>query len=497
MKKYLMSGIAAIAIATAFTSCSKSTDLYEEGRKEKDQAAQQEQQKIQSYSDAFENEFGKIDPNQNWGFTDQNNKAAGTRYANVNRNEWGTGNGVGGHVAVPKNVNDPSVNSNERTLVYNYFNKKREGAVNENNVNWTDYFITEVWKGEDSYYDYNQYNWTEAKGQEPQKGDLKDNATKNVLGSDKMNHLQVLKGEGSIDANGNLVGAWEHANDFNNGNHSSEYGSIKGHTFMENSGTLDFAYHNSIDSKYHNEYIIIPGAEIDPSLAGYYYVGFDFSAYKGYVQEDSGVLQQKDGCVDRDWVFTDWIVRISPAEFNGQQRIFVEDLITEGDLSKIDPSDWDFNDLVFDAYIQYNEYDKNNALAIITVRAAGGTLPLTIAGKEVHQMFGVSQETMVNTGSGAECAPFQIRLSGTQVTSANATDIPVVVTAKNGQTITLTAKVGEATQKIAAPYANHVKWLKERIHIKNGYPTFMDYVGDATKIWYVPANDGSLFQKWY
>lgn len=453
MKKSLISGVAALALGFAIVGCSSHDDYNFEQSKQAD------------YAKAFEKEFGKVASNQNWGFTDQ----GATRSANVNRNEWGTGNGNGGHVAVPANVTP-----DERTLVFNYFNKKREGAINENNVLWTDFFITEVWKGEDVY---------------------KDGFGNDVKGSDKMNHLQVLKGEGSINANGELVGGnWEHANDFNNGNHYSEYNTIKGHTYMENSGTLDFAYHNATDSKYHNEYIIIPGAEIDPSLAGYYYVGFDF-----YATHPEGQEANKNMDVQRDWVFTDWIVRISPAEFLGSQRIFVEDIITSADLSNVQSSDWDFNDAVFDAYINYNKDWKDGNYAIITLRAAGGTLPLTIAGKEVHELFGVSQQTMVNTGAagGAEKAPVQFRLTKDEIVSANANDIKVVVTDAKGQKIELTAKVGQATQKVAAPVENHVKWLKERNHIKNGYPTFEQYVGDASKVWYEPAVEDYLYQKWF
>ena len=34
--------------------------------------------------------------------------------------------------------------------------------------------------------------------------------------------------------------------------------------------------------------------------------------------------------VDRDYKYTDWIVRISPAEFKNAQRVMVEDLIAVG-----------------------------------------------------------------------------------------------------------------------------------------------------------------------
>ena len=380
MKKYLMTGLAALAMTAAMTSCSHDDELYQP-------ATNQEAFKTQ-----FIAQFGNIDPNQNWGFVDEKPiTIVETRYANVNRNEWGNGgNTVGGHVAVPKNLNDPTVNANEQTLVFNYFNQKREGAVNQYNVNWTDYFITEVWKGETVY---------------------KDGFGNDVKGSDHMNHLQVkVKAEGYIDEYGNLKGAenewggstaWEHANDFNNGDHSSGWNTIQGHTFMENSGTLDFAYHNTTDSKYHNEYIIIPGSVIDPSLSDYYYVGFDF-----YATHPIGQEANKNMDVTRDWVFTDWIVRISPGEFTNAHRIIAEDLMaTQG-------SDFDYNDVVFDIAV----FDKDNTrTAIITLQAAGGTMPLYIGGKtngkEVHELFGVLTNVMVNTNEGTVSkAPVQFRM---------------------------------------------------------------------------------------
>lgn len=480
MKKLIISGIAAVALCCGMVGCSNHDDYSVE------------QAKKDSYAKAFEKEFGKVASDQNWGFVDQ--AVLGTRGENVNRNQWGSNkssDGISGKLSIPVNVTEE-----ERDLVYDYFNKKREGVKNTVNVNWTDFVVSQVWKGEDEAYDYNQYNWTETAGQEPVKGALKEDA-QGFVASDKMNHLQCLKGEGSINAYGQLEGAWEHINDYNGADQWANWDNIKGHTYMLNSGTLDFAYHNTVDSKYHNDYIIIPGAEIDASLAGYYYIGFDFSAYDGYV-DDSGILQKKNMCADRDWVFTDWIVRISPAEFIGSQRVFIEDLITNSDLNKIDPSDWDFNDAVFDVFIEsFDEYNMEGNSAVITLRAAGGTLPLTIAGREVHELFGVGQQTMVNTGYGVEKAPVQFRITGNDVPSANAKDIKVYVTASNNQVIELTAEEGEPTQKLAAPIENHVKWLKERTHIKNGYPTFMEFVGNKELIWYEPAVDDYLFQKWY
>lgn len=461
-----MTGIAAVAICAAFTSCSKDTE-FEQITPEKETEAQ--------YNANFVAKYGQPASDQDWGF------GATTRSAWVNRNQWGTYESEGktdpqAYVTVPKNVTPT-----ERELVYNYFNKQRVGAVNEYNINWYDYAISEVWKGTTEYYAWDQYNWTYAKGTDPVRGDLKNGAQK-FLASDKMNHLQVRKGEGSIDANGNLIGDWEHANDFNNGNHNSSYGTIEGHTFMTNSGTLDFAYHNTLDSKYHNEYIIIPGALIDESLADYYYVGFDFVANDLYIQEDSGAPQHLNECADRDWYFTDWIVRISPGEYARSARVACEDLGTT--------DDFDFNDVVFDvAPVNYTDYPAwNNWQAynvdytLITVRAAGGTLPLYLevgnVRKEVHELFGVSTKTMVNTKNGTvTLAPVQFKVDG-QVTPSQV----AVIVENAAKEIVLKAEVGKAPQKICVKTS--FEWCNEREQIGDRYQNFPLWVKDKQVTWY-------------
>ena len=64
-------------------------------------------------------------------------------------------------------------------------------------------------------------------------------------------------------------------------------------------------------------------------------------------------------------------------------------------------SDFDYNDCVATATLA-NEWvarlNANKLVAHITLLAAGGTMPLYIAGKEVHELFGVPVSTMVNTG---------------------------------------------------------------------------------------------------
>ena len=491
MKKYLLLGFAALA----FVSCSKdnfsSTDGVPAGY-------QDQNAKTEKYATAFKNAFGvtTVNENVNWGFspvavqsmnehgvTITNAAKAFRRAANVNRNEWGTGEGKGGYVNIPANVT-----SDERTLVYNYFNKKREGATNQNNINWQNFFVSQVWKGTTQY--------TAGNGG-------------TVIGSNQMNHLQCLKTEGgTIDEWGNLQGDWEHINDFNDANQTTEWtgnGTIKGHTFMEMSGTWDFAYLNSTDSKYHNEYIIIPGAEISPSLAGYYYVGFDFYATHPIGQEANTNMD-----VDRDWFFTDWIVRISPAEIYlpGGMRIMAEDLIASS-LTNVDKSDLDFNDVVFDVKVgneylgEFNgvTYNSNMMVAQVILRAAGGTMPIYIGQKdeqyEVHNLFGVDTKCMVNTNARAYAnapysykdgvAPVKFKVVLGQADynhEYNYADFPIYV----GDEL-LVAPLGQVTHKLCVPTTT--RWMNEKTIITTGYPKFSQYVeSGAPAEWYTTVGTG-------
>lgn len=219
----------------------------------------------------------------------------GTRGANVNGNLWYQ------NWERPVNVTDA-----ERAKVVEEFAKKREGVSNEYKVTWRNFWVHQVYKGEQTYID--GYNQNIGKG------------------SDHMNHLQVFNNlkEEVISwwpYQSNIVeweGQYEHINNFNSGDNQTVYTDDEtkeqyiGTTLMVTMGTdgrnEQFAYHNSTDSKYHFEYIIIPGADIDPSLAGYYYVGFDF-----YAHGTDQYPANKNMDVERDWVFNDWIVRISPA----------------------------------------------------------------------------------------------------------------------------------------------------------------------------------------
>lgn len=232
-----------------------------------------------------------------------------------------------------------------------------------------------------------------------------------------------------------------------NGEHVMNFNKTAGGIMlMQNSGTASFSYKGEGGTRF-SKYIIM-------YFEGNYYVGFDYENYMNQVVEPDGD-------------YSDWIVKISPANYTSARRIMAEDL---GEIG-----DFDFNDVVFDAAI------INGGDAVITLRAAGGTLPLYIGGEseanEVHNRFGVDVRTMVNTAPGKhqEMAPVVFRLSGYAGRTIN--DIPITV---NG--ITLSAETGKAPGKLSVPTT--VDWANESQAIDNKYTKFKDYVSNPEIKWW-------------
>ena len=213
------------------------------------------------------------------------------------------GHDVNGNLWYQKWERPVNVTDEERAKVIEEFSKVRVGAKNTLQVTWNNYWVQQVYKGEAEYVDgYNQ--------------DI-------GAGSDHMNHLLAFNNlqvnviswwpyEEEITT---YAGDYEHINNFNNGDNQTVYTDDVTHeqfigtTLMVNMGSdgrdEQFGYHNSTDSKDHYEYIIL-------KIDGSYYVGFDF-----YATHPEGQEANKNMDVERDWVFNDWIVKISPAQILG------------------------------------------------------------------------------------------------------------------------------------------------------------------------------------
>ena len=412
MKKYLMTSVAALAFAATFTSCSK-TDLYDEGRQEKDKEIAIKN----DFASQFEAKFGTPYKNHNWGFDNvpvaDLNATAKTRGVNVNGNEW--------------EYQPGTITTDEMTAVRAFFDEIHENYTNPP-VHFTDFWVQQVYASNQEY--------PAANGGK-------------VVGSNHMDHLAVKKADGT----------WEHVNNFNRAD-NTDWG---GCSLMYASGTESFGYDNSEDSKRHEEYII-------KEINGNYYVGFDF-----YANGNPGTNQD----IPRNYIFNDWIVKIVPATMTNAKMIIAED------LSANNGSDFDYNDVVFTVGFSKKQSSadyQNHLYAHITLLAAGGTMPLYVGGKtngvEVHEAFGVSTSTMVNTNNGTVSKkPVQVLLDlgvtdWENTITANPKDIEIYVEGKTN--LTLGTEIGKPSEKLCVP--QNFQWCDEREPIDERHPDFKNWV---------------------
>lgn len=441
MKKYLMIAMTALA----FASCSNNENVFDPDAKTKEKDAK--------YQAVFEKEFGKVAKGVNWGFEDQEGYfdqegkwVSPTRGVNDNNNMWG------GYVDVPKPLTEA-----QKEKVMEYFNT--HDNLQGISINWCDFFVQQVGSSE--------------------------------LGQPHMNQL--------VCGNEDLSKS-DHVHNFNDANAGWKDPVLyaDGTTgkdkinFIVDGATQKWGWHNSLEDgnsetgHWYYNFVIIPGDWIQAEnntltdeesgesadVSGMFFVAFDYECH--------GTTAEKQ--INADGFYNDWVVRVNPGEYLQAQRVFVEDLKT-GNLDKVTSTDWDFNDAVFDAFINYNEYWHDGDYATITVRAAGGTLPLTVAGQEVHALLGETTDVMINTNATVGnhkdgIIPAQFRIPASQIKSANAKDIPVFV---NGST-ELKAEQSAATQKLAGPTS--VQWVNERTNIKTVYTNFVPFCGKKTEKWW-------------
>ena len=419
-RKYLMKGIAALALAFVAVSCNNDEDLF-------DPEASEAKAK---YEAAFKAKFGEPAADHNWGFAPVTSdvKTRGCRY---DANMWG------GEYLVPGPLTAEQIKK-----VNDWFaaNNQPEGVAIEY-----------------SYFFYQNVGAT----------DYAENMNQFLCGSQEW----APDGEVMPNMNGGIqqlplvwAGCLDEdvAKDFND--RKVYYNDSIG--FMVESSTTSFGYHNSYTNEYKHDYVIIPGDVIDPSLGGRYFVGLDYSHYK---LEADGVTVDE---VKLDGYYNDWVVCITPGikrasgDFNTNCRVIAEDLSVNED------GDFDFNDVVFDV-------EFNSEGARIVLLAAGGTLPLTVGDIEIHEAFGVDKDVMVNTGNGIVKGAVEFTIKGSF--NYNVNNIPVKVQ-KDGEWIELEAVTGKAPGKIAVN--TYYNWCNERQSIEQKYPEFTNYVTNQNVKWY-------------
>ena len=455
MKKFFLFMLAAFTIS----SCVKDVD-----------STSYEQTKDQVLTDNFNTTFGVTEAqyaNHRWGMNTvplvvTSTSASRTmRIANVNGNEWGTSNGLG-YLDYPTPA---PITDDELAAVLAVFSKKGKEKYTTD-VDFRNFFVQQVYCGDSVY--------TAKNGEK-------------VTGSSKMQEMFCVTKykktkDWPLEFEEQADYEWDYINNTNNGG-ASWMGSYNGCTLMLQSSTLNWKYKSTQDGGNFFEYWRME------KIGDYYYVGFDFSA------EGSNPNQQ----VDRDLVYDDWIVKIVPGKGESipvsRVRVMAEDL---GTMS----SDFDYNDIVFDILFVK---DGDTYKADILLQAAGGTLPLYIGEGEgntyeVHALFGVNTDVMVNTHaedrglkgrSGLKPVPFTVILpTGKDYAAMKAEDAvdALNITVKIGNnTVHLTPKASygnysNAPKMIVAPVGT--EWVDERVLISKVYTEFVDWISDPTIKWW-------------
>jgi hypothetical protein len=246
MKKYLMTGIAALALCAGFTSCSHDLDAPSQEEINQDAA----QKILKTYEKAFKNYVGgEIAANQTWGFG-----VAGTRTRGTfsNGNEWAANDRTDCMYKVP-----PVLNADQIKIVRIYFQSVMDPEYED--PEWTDYFIQQVYKGGDNPGPNSTEKYKAA-----------DDQT-DIIGSDHMDHLAAIDPEQTpefVDHNKNFnhgdCGVYTNVLNYKGTlttveetypvNSGDEYRHPDKINLMTNSTTKSFGYYNSNSSIRRTEY---------------------------------------------------------------------------------------------------------------------------------------------------------------------------------------------------------------------------------------------------
>ena len=533
-----MTGLVAVALSGLFSGCSQEIETGVETTPEFNV--------LQKYENAFVSRFGQPAEDQDWGF----GSVAGTRTENANANEWADPNKAYGGLKVPPPLTDAQI-----AVVRKYF--QTHPNLGYEDPQWSNYFIQQVYKGHtnvpegcatpEAYLAANGSSLIIASDHmdhliavDPAKGiydhinnfnhgdcstngtvlDNGGNANDGPFHSDKIMYMMnsTTKSFGYHNSDGSIY-------------HTEYTGLVSYKTIMDAMG----AEANCLNDGWNRSFMgfdfeqmvgndVYANSTFEFEGNTYHFLTAETNKYAADLTEESYKLKNgststiggKANFNDRpsdaiirdllskgylpysdtlkDWVkvggtadgyYSDWIVTLTEAKGGSTPPPpgFVCRIIAE-DLTVGENSDFDFNDVVFDVI--------NNGTTI-RLRAAGGELPLYVAGKEVHDEFakkypGITRTTLVNTGWNGtldyDNYYVDIPSGGTYSTRELANNIRVIVT-KMGQDkelvdIELTARRGKVASKVCV--GSDYKWCSERqdidkkFHKADGTKLFQQYV---------------------
>ncbi len=580
--------LAAIA-ASSFASC-QDYDPMNENELLAIQAQKQYEAAAKEFAQNFITRFGEPDPNHTWGFGPLNasssasqTRADGAGNVYVNRNQWAQKQSDGSFIveAIADDVNIPGWPNDDNYYYYsiddhyvdgissswpNNNNSRPVGDVTEYeiqyvsawfrthkienpedyrlNLHLSDFFIQNV-SADNDQWSYNSLTSSDQTGVNGDNinvvstADLADGKHPNIkLNSStpqgvqfNLDHLCFKP----IGANDQVDGTWTHVNDFNAGtsNHDPEnnpyhnpYRTIQ---YITSSGTEDFACHPSLSSSagtdYLKDWVLVRLTWQEKMADGNihqregYYLAFDFAASKDEIE------------IGGDDYYSNWIVKITPGRFSplaDTRRIMCEDL---GNTF-----DFDFNDVVFDVRFEQVGYSGNYE-AVISLRAAGGTLPIFVGNNpdvasgayEAHRMLGdysnpkqpinakdggiVRGESIYRVATGTSTDPDEITI----YVKYGDNDVRTVAKAHRGNLEEVDGgyKPGPynpqnpltsttVPQKVAVSTSTY--WMKELQFIEKSYKYFPDWVkSDSFRVpglaegqnnWYNVHQEDGLLYKW-
>lgn len=271
--------------------------------------------------------------------------------------------------------------------------------------------------------------------------------------------------------------------------------------------TTSFSFHNSDDNTDYEHYKLVHLQFYGPRTGKWYdgyYLGFDYEVHKS---TDLGGGAYKTTDINRDNYYSNWIVKISPANPDWYKDDHIWHRVMCEDLGST--NDYDFNDLVFDVYYTGTGTDADPYIAHIRIQASGGTLPIHIGydedsyethrllqGDDVEYNASTNLYSPINVGFSSvrgpvTADPVDIVLNMTELAKdkSKATDpdyIPIYVNKftsdeRKAFVLPITSRTDAAPQKICIdgkkqPNANKVRWMKERMQIEDTYTNFSKWV---------------------
>lgn len=432
--KTIIKGMVLLLAGASFVACSKDVSFDENAQKQAEQEAQIAQ-KFATYQSDFVKAFGSIASGHQWGFDQTTGRTTRASWDSSNEAWIVPDNFKNGRVTkegvAAKAVEDAFSTSLPQTFSgFNFNNYWLQHVMMPNNVK------VEIIRLE--AYNSNLRKWEKV---------LNFDGGKNETDFEFLTDDDEIEGSPITAESTNLITAVNR--------------SVPCATLMTDMGGSGDPQNNN---KLFRVYQAVKGkkGKVTYSYNYDYYFLTNFEYYKNPAQNISGDFLGFYFTSTNNDKSSFWCIKIAEAK-KDENPVLAEGRVLCEDMGA---NDFDFNDVVFDAWIMRSGEIK------IKVLAHGGILPIAIDGQEVT--LGQMTNTGVNTDD------FQdITIPATSAGTpkyASIAAIPVTVNANDeaGTSYNLEAKVGTAPQKICAPI--NTLWPKEYTKISLAYSPFDTWV---------------------